>query len=80
MDPIGSLNDLWLEGPVNEWYGVVTAGTRVTQLWRQSNNLTGDIPESIGDLTALEKLHIESNQITSIPESIGNLTALKNYG
>jgi Leucine-rich repeat (LRR) protein len=74
--PNWALNDYWLEGPVNEWYGVVTEGTRVTQLWRQSNNLTGDIPESIGNLTALEKLHLESNQITSMPESIGNLTAL----
>jgi Leucine-rich repeat (LRR) protein len=70
------LKDLWLEGPVNEWHGVITSGTRVTGLWRQSNNLTGDIPESIGDLTALEALHIESNEIYSIPESIGNLTAL----
>ncbi|RLD56612.1 MAG: hypothetical protein DRJ05_11055, partial [Bacteroidetes bacterium] len=69
-------NDLWLEGPVNEWYGVTTTGARVTKLWRQSNNLTGDIPESIGDLTALEELHLESNEITSIPESIGNLQAL----
>ncbi|MEZ5082118.1 MAG: T9SS type A sorting domain-containing protein [Bacteroidales bacterium] len=71
------LNDLWLEGPVSEWYGIVTEGTRVVEIWRQSNNLTGDIPESIGDLTALEALHIESNQIYSIPESIGNLTALE---
>ncbi|MCB2222407.1 MAG: leucine-rich repeat domain-containing protein [Bacteroidetes bacterium] len=70
------LNDLWLEGPVNEWHGVVTEGTRVKELWIQSNNLTGDIPASIGDLTALESLHLSSNQITSIPESIGNLTEL----
>lgn len=74
--PNWALIDNWLEGPVNEWFGVVTEGTRVTQLWRQSNNLTGDIPESFGDLTALEKLHLSSNQITSIPESFGNLAAL----
>ena len=74
--PNWAINNLWLEGPVNEWFGVITTGTRVTSLWRQSNNLTGDIPASIGDLTALEELHLESNQITSIPESIGNLTAL----
>ncbi|MCF8369702.1 MAG: leucine-rich repeat domain-containing protein [Bacteroidales bacterium] len=70
------INDLWLEGPVNEWHGIITEGTRVVEVWRQSNNLTGDIPESIGDLTALESLHLSSNQITSIPESIGNLTSL----
>lgn len=73
------LNDLWLEGPVNEWYGIITEGTRVVEIWRQSNNLMGDIPESIGDLTALESLHLSSNQITSIPESIGNLTALEEF-
>jgi Leucine-rich repeat (LRR) protein len=75
--PNWATNDLWLEGPVNEWYGVTTTGTRVTSLWRQSNNLTGDIPESIGDLTALEQLHLESNTINSIPESIGNLRELE---
>jgi|GEM_PF-1523172 len=70
------LNDLWLEGPVSEWHGVTTTGTRVTGLKRQSNNLTGDIPESFGYLTALQVLHLEQNAITSIPESIGNLEAL----
>ena len=73
------LNDLWLEGPVNEWYGIITEGTRVVEIWRQSNNLSGDLPESIGDLTALKSLHLSSNDITSIPESIGNLTALEEF-
>ena len=71
------LNELWLVGPVNEWYGVTTTGTRVTKLWRQSNNLIGDIPASIGDLTALEELHLEGNTINSVPESIGNLASIQ---
>ncbi|NOR86300.1 MAG: hypothetical protein GQ527_01695, partial [Bacteroidales bacterium] len=71
------LNDLWLTGPVNEWYGVTTTGTRVTELWRQSNGLTGDIPESIGDLTALEVLHLDGNAINSLPETLGNLAAIE---
>lgn len=71
------INDNWLISPVNEWYGVVTNGTRVTKLWLHSRNLTGDIPESIGDLTALTTLELSSNPITSIPETIGNLVNLE---
>ena len=69
--------DLWLEGPVSEWYGVTTTGTRVTDLHLQSNGLSGDIPASLGDLTALETLWLESNSINSIPENIGDLISLK---
>jgi Leucine-rich repeat (LRR) protein len=77
--PNWSNHDLWLEGPVAEWEGVVAENTRITQLWLQINNVTGDIPESIGDLTGLEKLHLESNNITSIPDNIGDMTALKEF-
>jgi len=72
-------NDLWLAGPVEEWDGISTTGTRVTYVFLANNNLTGNIPESFGDLTALENLHIESNEITSLPESIGNLQALTEF-
>ncbi|MBE0638435.1 MAG: T9SS type A sorting domain-containing protein [Bacteroidales bacterium] len=71
------INTLWLEGPVNEWAGVVTTGTRVTQLWLQSKGITGAIPESIGDLTALKNMVLSSNPITSIPETIGDLSSLE---
>lgn len=70
-------NDLWLEAPVSEWFGITTTGTRVTDIHLQSMGLTGDLPSSLGDLTALETLWLESNSITSIPESIGNLIALE---
>ncbi len=73
-----SINTLWLEGPVSEWYGVTTTGTRVTQLWLHSRGVSGDIPTSVGDLTALKKLHLESNGgLNSIPESIGDCQALE---
>jgi len=70
-------NDLWLEGPVSEWSGVGTEGTRVTSLMRSNNNLAGDIPESFGNLTGLTSFHASSNGITSLPESFGNLEMLE---
>jgi len=36
------------------------------------------LPESIGDLSSLEKLWLYSNQLTTLPESIGNLSSLDN--
>jgi hypothetical protein len=71
------INDNWLVGPVNEWAGVITTGTRVTDLWLQSKGVTGDVPASFGDLTALKVCHISSNPITSFPETLGNLVNLE---
>ncbi len=59
------------------WDGVVVAGTRVIQLNLLKRNLTGVIPDSIGNLTNLSFLDLGSNNLTGvIPQSIGNLTAL----
>jgi Leucine-rich repeat (LRR) protein len=70
-------NDEWLKGPVNEWDGIYTEGNRVVTVWLSLNNLTGDLPESIGDLTALKVMHLEGNYIESIPETIGNMDSLE---
>lgn len=72
------MSTLWLVGPVNEWYGITTEGTRVTRVSLNSNLLTGDIPESFSTLDALEEFWVSSNAITSLPDSVGNLTSLKN--
>ena len=50
--------------------------TEITSLDLSDNQLT-EIPESIGDLTGLEKLYLSYNQLTEIPQSIGDLTGLK---
>jgi len=67
---------------LNAWSGVTTnAEGRVIHLKLQGKNSNGNnayIPESIGDLTALEELNMRSNYLSGdIPESIGKLKALK---
>jgi len=51
----------------------------LTYLSLSSNDLSGIIPESIGNLTSLTYLSLSSNDLSGIiPESIGNLTSLTN--
>ena len=46
-------------------------------MWGNSNYITGEIPECIGDLVNLNYLDLGWNQLYGeIPESIGNLTDL----
>jgi Leucine-rich repeat (LRR) protein len=44
-----------------------------------NDNATGltELPESIGQLTQLEKLNIKNNQLIKLPESLGQLTLLQ---
>ena len=65
--------------PVSEWWGGIGTNEkgRVSSLTLISLP-SGSLPESIGDLTNLEKLYISNCNLTgSIPESIGNLSSLK---
>ncbi len=53
----------WLSGrPLNTWHGVSTnAAGRVEQLDLEENNLVGDIPLSLRDLTELRVLNLSGN-------------------
>ena len=60
------------------WYGVACTAGRVTALTLAGNQLAGEIPAQIGDLTALRTLHLQNNRLGgAIPDALGNLTALE---
>lgn len=66
--------------PFNEWYGVSSWDGHVKGLHLAENNLTGEIPAEIGNLTALEFLDLSWNQLNgSIPEEIGNFKNLRYF-
>ncbi|MEN8121024.1 MAG: leucine-rich repeat domain-containing protein [Bacteroidota bacterium] len=61
---------------VDSWYGVTVTGGRVTEIDLSYNNLVGEIPVEIGNLTALTKLNLRNNTLSGLPAEIGNLTLL----
>ena len=75
--------DGWLtDMPLNMWHGVSVANpgdpaTRVTRLTLNDNNLTGPIPAELGNLTALEWLLLNGNELTAIPPELGDLGSLQ---
>jgi len=65
--------------PVSTWFGVTLDGTgRVTNLFLSENQLNGNIPSELENLTNLINLNLGINQFTgSIPSELGNLTSLE---
>jgi hypothetical protein len=64
--------------PVEDWYGVTVTGDRVTGLNLRVNNLRGEFPDELTDLTELIDLDLEQNVIYgNLPASIGNWTKLQ---
>ncbi|HTT94359.1 MAG TPA: leucine-rich repeat domain-containing protein [Solirubrobacterales bacterium] len=60
------------------WAGVFcNLDARVIALYLDGNNLSGEIPESLGDLTSLESLYLDRNQLSGpVPASLGRLESL----
>ena len=79
--PDWRFNENWLTAaPVGEWYGVTVSGVgRVIQLDLSHNGLTGQIPSELGNLAALQELHLHGNHglTGQIPSELGNLAALQ---
>ena len=70
----------WLsEATLGEWFGVTTdAMGRVTELNLWVNQLSGEIPAELGDLTKLKWLDLYNNELSGeIPAEVGGLTNLK---
>ena len=72
-------NTNWLSTePLDQWYGVSADHVgRVIELTLERNNLTGPIPEALGQLNNLEHLNLRNNNLTGpIPEVLGQLDNL----
>ena len=73
-------NTNWLsDEPMREWHGVVTDDEgRVAELSLDDNQLTGEIPTELGNLSNLTTLILNGNQLTKgIPTELGNLSNMK---
>ena len=67
--------------PINRWDGVTVSNFRVTQLDLSDNQLTGSIPEELGNLSQLEWLSLRENQLTGrIPPELDSIDTLYLYG
>ena len=58
-------------------WGVVYSVENTTELGLSENQLTGEIPPEIGNLTNLTYLNLGLNQLTGIPPEIWNMTNLE---
>ena len=71
-------NTNWLsDNDISTWHGVKASDGSVTYLSLRTNNLTGELPVELGNLTELTHLDLNYNRLSSsIPMELGNLTNL----
>ncbi|HDR68330.1 MAG TPA: T9SS type A sorting domain-containing protein [Bacteroidaceae bacterium] len=60
------------------WTGIrAIQDGHIKDLWLQNNNLTGELPQEIGDLEHLYTFGVSLNNLTgSVPSSLGNMSGL----
>lgn len=66
----------WLEtNAIGGWYGVEVNSGHVTELFMPFNNMNGDLPPELGNLTQLAGVTLYDNNLTgNIPPGWGNAT------
>ncbi len=75
-------NDGWLsDGPLGRWQRVITdENGQVTGLDLGSNQLNGEIPTGLGDLSNLKLLYVSDNNLTGVlPKSLTGLSGLESF-
>lgn len=67
--------------PINQWYGVEVGGDgHVMYVHLSDMNLSGTLPEEIGDLVYCQEFVVTSNKISgTLPTRIGEMQALKSF-
>ncbi len=73
-------NDNWMsDEPLSDWHGVTTDDEgRVTEIYLIGNNLDGEIPSELGNISELEGLYLARNELSgSIPSELGDLSNLE---
>ena len=73
------INSNWLSDlPIGEWHGVTTnARGKLESLNLSFNQLSGEIPRELGNLSGVRTLDLSFNQLSGeIPRELGNLSAL----
>ena len=76
------INDGWLgDGALDKWLRVTTdENGHVTDLDLSANQLSGEIPAELGNLSRLELLYISDNNLTgALPQSLTGLSGLESF-
>ena len=76
------IDDGWLgEGALDKWLRVTTDESgRVTDLDLSANQLNGEIPAELGNLSRLELLYISDNNLTgALPQSLTGILGLESF-
>ncbi|MEO9485673.1 MAG: DUF5050 domain-containing protein [Ekhidna sp.] len=75
---IWSSSENWLETDMDTWEGVSLNSGRVIEINLPNRNLTGTIPDQIGNLLFLENIDMSGNQLEgALTETLVNLTSLE---